>query len=1307
MKSNLDTKAYGSIRKTKRWGTCGVILGLAALMGTAQIAQADEATDATPVAANTASNLKDTQPAPTAENQAAIKQANQADGSVSLSNNTETLEGAVAKAQAEGVNVVKDATVDKGVTTNLEATQQAQSEIAAAQNEQQKQIEQTTSDYVSQKKEQKQAADTAVANNSVIRAENQALQAAYEQANAAAEKTQEELKKSKEAVKKEFPDAKITETTKTITVDPSSKSSYDQYKQAVAAVQNANQQAVADHAAEVKKDAQELAERNQKAKDKVDAENKVIAAENQKIIDDQKRYEKELAEAEKNKTKDGWLSEVATQALVYKNEPNAKVDVKGVTNYISAQGLGESFKDITRTMGLGDQLQEYVTYYSLPGVSHDLSQKSDRYSSTFEFYETKGTFNYAGKGSKLGAVTAKVGQTITVTYSGLQNSTFKGKPISRMELDVTVLSDSENIKSDVVYGIHQNPTYGLEVATLHKDSNNDYDLKLSVKPRFYDETGKQIVFEDDKGSPEQAKGLLAVSSLNAYKNHVETLKPSDSARFVSITGSSIVKHDNGYVYSNEKDNSNGNHFGLNKHNILDDKNSPYFWYVSGAVALKGANPEYTLRITSWDKLGDRKGEGRWTPSIWFTVTSELAAPSVTPPSPNKVKPLKPFTPETPKPSELNLQTVALPPKPQPKPEEKVPGKPQPPTVHYNDYKLSAQPQIKKSVQNADGVDVDGKYVAKNSLNKWILNVEALPAGRPKTTSLMAVDPTPSGFKPEVDLIKKDNPNWDIAFDQNNKLTLKATESLLKAVNGDLSKAYKIAPFVYWGRPQNDAADYVNGFELVVNGGKDKGGYTRKSNIVKISTPGKKNPDPNNPNDPKNPDPTKPNTPEDPNRTAIQPEKHNYNAEGKIVDGKAMAPEATNHYVSKMTNLPYKGDQSAKEAIQRGFGFIEDYPDEAVNPLESQFKVRDAEGKEVNGLKMYHVLSKDSLADSLKKMVEDSGISPTGAFYMWVAEKPEEFYKAYVQKGMDLYFHTPMKNKAGFTGEYKNQVHQIQFGNGYYSNIVKNHVSIPKPDKVNKDKAGVVINGKTLTPDTVNYYEVKLDYSKYKGIEPDKSFIKKGFFGVDDYPEEALDIDQSGIQMLDEDGKEVKGLSSKIYSNLKEAPESVQEAFKAKNKEPKGAIQVFSADDPEAFFESYVKTGKVITLRVPMKIKKEFAEKGGEYKNTAYQIDFGQLYETPTVVNQVPKPEPKPDPKPEPKPEPKPDPKPEPKPDPKPDPKPQPKPEPKTPIQEVQKVDSVATLPETGDHASAELLLAGLAMAGAAGLVYGKRKKKEA
>lgn len=1210
MKFNIDTKAYGSIRKTKRWGTCGVILGLAALMGTAQIAQADEVTDATPVAANTASNLKDTQPAPTAENQAAIKQANQADGSVSLSNNTETLEGAVAKAQAEGVNVVKDATVDKGVTTNLEATQQAQSEIAAAQNEQQKQIEQTTSDYVNQKHAQKQGADTAISTNSVIRAENQALQGAYDQAKDAAEKTQEELKKSKEAVKKKFPDAKITETTKNITVDPSSKDSYDKYKQAVAAVQKSNQQAILDHAAKVKKDAQDIAKRNQETKDKADAENKVIADENQKIIDDEKRYEKELAEAEKNKVKDGYASEVIKKFLIFgrENTKNARlVSVSGV-EYASASKVDALPGDWTKRLRTNwDGL-----------TTNDVSQAR---SSSNQIY---------------GRIPA--GGTAIARYEGLEAS-YDGKKITAVEF---------RYKPKTPYQVNahfeNNPVSTIAIGSEHINQ----DLEVEMEVRYYGEDGKEIL--PTKGKP----FTYSVASMNSYgegTSHVEFVRLPATSKFIPINGS-YVKQYGDLLYS--KDNLEDGNKGL-----WDRYDNPRAYIGAGIVST-----EERIKFSFGVKVNGQNG----TPSEWFAFNTDFAATSVTPPSPNKVKPLNPFTPEKPKPSVLSLQTVALPPKPTPKPEENVPKKPQPPTVHYNDYKLSAQPQIKKSVQNADGVDIDGKYVAKNSLNKWILNVEALPAGRPKTTSLVAGDPTPSGFKPEVDLIKKDNPNWNISFDQNNKLTIKATESLFKAVNGDLSKAYKIAPFVYWGRPQNDAADYVNGFELLVNGGKDKGGYTRKSNIAKFSTPGKKNPDPKNPNNPK-----------DPNRTAIQPEKHNYNAEGKIVDGKTMAPEATNHYVSKMTNLPYKGDQSAKEAIQRGFGFIEDYPDEAVTPLEGQFKVRDSEGKEVNGLKMYHVLSKDSLTGSLKKMVEDSGISPTGAFYMWTAERPEEFYKAYIQKGMDLYFHTPMKNKPGFAGEYKNQVHQIQFGNGYFSKLVKNHVSIPTPDKVNKDKAGTVINGKTLTPDTVNYYEVKLDYSKYKGIEPDKSFIKKGFFGVDDFPEEALDIDQSGIQMLDEDGKEVKGLSSKIYSSLAEAPEEVQKAFKAKNKSPKGAIQVFSASDPEAFFESYVKTGKVITLRVPMKIKKEFAKKGGEYQNTAYQIDFGQLYETPTVINQVPKPNP------------------------------EPKPEPKTPEGRPQQpiVTTERSLPSTGEQASAELLLAGLAMAGTAGLVYGKRKKKEA
>ncbi|MCW1061128.1 glucan-binding protein, partial [Streptococcus anginosus] len=77
------------------------------------------------------------------------------------------------------------------------------------------------------------------------------------------------------------------------------------------------------------------------------------------------RVAKEKAEAEKNRVKDGYLSEVVSQGLVFKNEADAHIDVKGADSYISAKGLHEAFKDITKSMGLGeDQLQQYVTYFS-------------------------------------------------------------------------------------------------------------------------------------------------------------------------------------------------------------------------------------------------------------------------------------------------------------------------------------------------------------------------------------------------------------------------------------------------------------------------------------------------------------------------------------------------------------------------------------------------------------------------------------------------------------------------------------------------------------------------------------------------------------------------------------------------------------------------------------------------------------------------------------------------------------------------------------------------------------------------------
>ena len=169
-----------------------------------------------------------------------------------------------------------------------------------------------------------------------------------------------------------------------------------------------------------------------------------------------------------------------------------------------------------------------------------------------------------------------------------------------------------------------------------------------------------------------------------------------------------------------------------------------------------------------------------------------------------------------------------------------------------------------------------------------------------------------------------------------------------------------------------------------------------------------------------------------------------------------------------------------------------------------------------------------------------------------------------------------------------------------------------------------IGGKQVLAGSVNYYKVTADYSQYKGIEADKDRIGKGFYIVDDYPEEAVTINKDGVQVTDSKGQVVKGLKMALYESLSKAPSGVKEALKSSNFTPKGAIQVFEAENQEEYYKTYVQTGEVLTITNPMPVKKELGQTGGKYENTAYQIDFGMAYVTETVVNNVPKIEPKKD-----------------------------------------------------------------------------------
>ncbi|MDK6370279.1 hypothetical protein, partial [Aerococcus sp. UMB9870] len=62
-------------------------------------------------------------------------------------------------------------------------------------------------------------------------------------------------------------------------------------------------------------------------------------------------------------------------------------------------------------------------------------------------------------------------------------------------------------------------------------------------------------------------------------------------------------------------------------------------------------------------------------------------------------------------------------------------------------------------------------------------------------------------------------------------------------------------------------------------------------------------------------------------------------------------------------------------------------------------------------------------------------------------------------------------KKGFTGKYTNQTFQVQFGNGYYSNVVVNHVPELKVQKrvYNKLGNGQNLDGKLIKLGDKFYY----------------------------------------------------------------------------------------------------------------------------------------------------------------------------------------------------------------------------------------------
>ncbi|HEL1829434.1 TPA: hypothetical protein TXZ04_002124, partial [Streptococcus suis] len=223
--------------------------------------------------------------------------------------------------------------------------------------------------------------------------------------------------------------------------------------------------------------------------------------------------------------------------------------------------------------------------------------------------------------------------------------------------------------------------------------------------------------------------------------------------------------------------------------------------------------------------------------------------------------------------------------------------------------------------NEDGVDVNGKLVPKGSTQTWVLTNSPLVAGREVVTSYTMPDPLPAGFEIDREATAIKNTAWTVNYDENGKTTLSATRATLDYLNANRNQDVVVPVAYFVGRPINDGGTYKNTFTTLIV--TPKGEYKVVSNIPVIYTPGN---DPETPRPPHTPGGENP-TPDD---NLIKPKKDVVDEKGNSINGQSVLPNTVLNYVAEQDFDQYKGIVASQNAIGKGFLYVDDYLDEAID-----------------------------------------------------------------------------------------------------------------------------------------------------------------------------------------------------------------------------------------------------------------------------------------------------------------------------------------------------------------------------------------
>ena len=994
------TQGHGYFRK-KKWAK-GLVSGIAVagiVAFSAGSVLADEAV----------------QPESRNDNNAYATQAGKTTGSQSVAIDNRVVTKAAGKAKEAGVNVSETQSVDKGTDTTTTKLEQSKSEIKQDQDKQIKALEETTAKQVQNNEAFKEAQEAIHANNKFVadekaKHEGETTVIVTNDGSTATDGTASKNKEAVTTAKKV-----LSENKKAVADYLVEKGNYDTtVKQATIlnkAVESASEQLkkekvdvnVVTRTVSSVKEVEALQKKNDQAitaaKGKVELNKAIMAAYTEKKnASDQVNQDADRKSADlKNsgvlltsKTQEVSSADEAKQIgkqnqAAYDKAKKAQADWQKKYNELRSKTSTEGYtKEVV--------LQALSLATANPEATVKSSASGSTVVTTSYIASSSGSSGYGRILDSTKVLKYKdvgTGWKTEIDYTnlkGLTVSTADGKKhdISRIHRKFEILNQGKTGLNDVY--VLNDPTEGFVVARNDGAGGSaDYMNFLVTDTYYYNVDGKEVTFKASEKTP----ATLTYSSLNHNGIGWEGAKAINGTH-VEINGSTVTENkDYGYVYA--EDYNRQEDVG----HLWDTSDSPY-QYKGAALGVFKEGTAFTTEFIQWDGPDSPSGQ-----TYWFALNTKFVTPVVEVPATatitkTTVKPVKtePVSAELVKAKNPVKPTLAL--------KTISETKNQKLSASYHGYKLQYKPVVSKSVADTDKTNTNGQTVAKNATQTYTLTHDNIYANLKKGDKITIIDPLEAGAVPDVAVTKAaaEKAGWTVSYDAG-----KNTYTFTATYEGKRLEA----PVITW-KPIYDKGFYDNTYKVLVNN------YEVYSNPVTNYTP-----------------------------PAPKPVKAVLDRSGKDINGATTFDR--NVTFRLMTDYsPYAKTIASAKALGKKFAILDDVQDNAFTVDHSKIKMT-AAGQDVKKLfEMHHVLSDKARTDAINKILKELNLNPRGEFYLWVAKDSKSFYQNYVKPNKNVTVDLPAKLLVKAGEKVENSFKQIDFGNGYQSNLVTVSVPDVKPEK---------------------------------------------------------------------------------------------------------------------------------------------------------------------------------------------------------------------------------------------------------------------